>query len=110
MIWCFASLQHYLISDNERLCTVKHHSHESDPTMQSDQFWLFAYEIRVLSFMEHHMIPKLPKIYIFKRYLIKSFPTSGNFCRLLIIFANSSDPDQARQNVGPDLDPNCLTV
>ena len=31
-------------------------------------------------------------------------------CRLLIIFANSLDPDQARQNVGPDLDPNCLTL
>ena len=28
---------------------------------------------------------------------------------LLITFANSFDPDQARQNVGPDLDPNCLT-
>ena len=25
-------------------------------------------------------------------------------------FANSLDPDQARQNVGPDLDPNCLTL
>ena len=39
-----------------------------------------------------------------------SFPASGDFCRLLIIFANSLDPDQARQNVGPDLDPNCLTL
>ena len=28
---------------------------------------------------------------------------------LLITIANSLDPDQARQNVGPDLDPNCLT-
>ena len=28
----------------------------------------------------------------------------------LITFANSLDPDQARQNVGPDLDPNCLTL
>ena len=27
----------------------------------------------------------------------------------LFAFANSLDPDQARQNVGPDLDPNCLT-
>ena len=27
----------------------------------------------------------------------------------LITFANSLDPDQAQQNVGPDLDPNCLT-
>ena len=24
-------------------------------------------------------------------------------------FANSLDPEQTRQNVGPDLDPNCLT-
>ena len=39
-----------------------------------------------------------------------SFPASGNFCRLLITFANSLDPDQARQNVGPDVDPNCLTL
>ena len=31
-------------------------------------------------------------------------------CRLLITFANSLEPDQARQNVGPDLDPNCLTA
>ena len=31
-------------------------------------------------------------------------------CHLLITFANSLDPDQARQNVGPDLDPNCLTL
>ena len=27
-----------------------------------------------------------------------------------VIFANSLDPDQARQNVGPDLNPNCLTL
>ena len=31
-------------------------------------------------------------------------------CRLLISFANSLDPDQDRQNVGPDLDPNRLTL
>ena len=37
-----------------------------------------------------------------------SLPASGNFCHLLITFANSLDPDQARQNVEPDLDPNCL--
>ena len=28
---------------------------------------------------------------------------------LLIPFANSLDPDQTRQYVGPYLDPNCLT-
>ena len=41
---------------------------------------------------------------------VNSFPASGDFCYLLITFANSLDPDQARQNVGPDLDPNCLTL
>ena len=30
-------------------------------------------------------------------------------CRLQKAFANSLDPDQARQKVGPDLDPNGLT-
>ena len=38
-----------------------------------------------------------------------SLPAGGDFCRLLINFANTLDPDQARQNVGPDLDPNSLT-
>ena len=38
-----------------------------------------------------------------------SLLASGNFCHLLITFANSLDPDQAQQNVRPDLDPNCLT-
>ena len=31
-------------------------------------------------------------------------------CCLLITFANRLDPDQDRQNVGPDLDPNGLTL
>ena len=39
-----------------------------------------------------------------------SFPARGDLFGLLITFANSLDPDQARQNVGPDLDPNCLTL
>ena len=33
-----------------------------------------------------------------------------DFHRLLIIFANSLDLDQAQQNVGPDQSPNCLTL
>ena len=32
------------------------------------------------------------------------------YSRLLIIFVNSLNPDQDRQNVGPDLDPKCLTL
>ena len=42
---------------------------------------------------------------------INSFIASSDFCRLLITFAaNGLDPDQDRQNVGPDQDPNHLTL
>ena len=57
----------------------------------------------------------LAKVLARKKYqarscsVLNSLPASDNFCHLLITFANSLDPDQARQNVGPDLDPNCLT-
>ena len=35
-----------------------------------------------------------------------SFLAAGAICRVLTNFANSLDPEQDRQNVGPDLDPN----
>ena len=35
---------------------------------------------------------------------------SGDFCRLLMTFANSLEPDQDQQYVGPDLDPKHLTL
>ena len=41
---------------------------------------------------------------------VNFFLASGNFCLLLIAFANSLDPDQDRHKVGPDLDPNCLKL
>ena len=41
---------------------------------------------------------------------IKFLPANSDFCHLLIIFANSLDPVQARQNVRPDLDLNSLTL
>ena len=41
---------------------------------------------------------------------INSFLASGDICHLLITFANCLDPDQDRQNVSPDLDPNSLTL
>ena len=40
---------------------------------------------------------------------LNSFHANGDFCRLPVTFANCLDPDQARQNVGPGLDPNPLT-
>ena len=42
-------------------------------------------------------------------FLFSSLPTRGHFCCLLITIANSLNPDQARQNVGPEMDPNCFT-
>ena len=42
-------------------------------------------------------------------FVFNSLPTRGNICCLMITFANSLDQDQAQQDVGPDLDPNCLT-
>ena len=41
--------------------------------------------------------------------VFNSLSASDKFCHLLITFANSLDPDQARHFVGPDLDPNNLT-
>ena len=40
---------------------------------------------------------------------INSLQVSSNSCYLLITFANSLGPDQARQNIRPDLNPKCLT-
>ena len=42
-------------------------------------------------------------------FVFNSLPTRSDFCCLLKTFANSLDPDQVQQNVGPDLDQNCLT-
>ena len=42
------------------------------------------------------------------RVIINSLPAMQ--CHLLITFATSLDPDQARQNVGPDMGPICLTL
>ena len=41
--------------------------------------------------------------------IIRQVPVNlMEICRLLITFANSLDQYQDQQNVGPDLDPNCL--
>ena len=46
----------------------------------------------------------------FLRILNPFLATKGHYCRLLITFANSLGPDQDLQNVGPDLEPNHLTL
>ena len=47
---------------------------------------------------------------LFLLYFFKSLFASGDFCLLLIALTNSLEPDQDRQKLGPDLDPNCLTL
>ena len=49
-------------------------------------------------------------IYTDMQVLLVVIISLSYLCRLLLILANSLDPDQARQKVGPDLDPNCLTL
>ena len=44
-----------------------------------------------------------------KSHSTLSYP-SGDFCCLLITFANRLHPDQDRHSVGPDPRPNCLTL
>ena len=41
---------------------------------------------------------------------IHSFFARGYFCCLLIVFANSLDPGQYRQNIGPELDTDRLPL
>ena len=48
------------------------------------------------------------KLFVFMKE--SSFLAGCYFCCLLIAFANRVDPDQDPQNVGSDLDPNCLTL
>ena len=43
-------------------------------------------------------------------FVFNSLSARSDFCCLLVTFANSLDPDQVRQNVRPDLGPNCLTL
>ena len=44
------------------------------------------------------------------RYAFNSFLARGDFCLLLITLANSLVLDQDPHSVGPDLDPNHLTL
>ena len=48
--------------------------------------------------------------FVFSFQTLNPFFASGDFCHLLIAFANSLNPDQDRHFVGPDLDPNHLTL
>ena len=55
-------------------------------------------------FWHHDIIYQISNVSV-----VSTLLASGDSCRLLITFANSSDPDMDGQNVRPDLDPNHLT-
>ena len=65
-------------------------------------YWSTLYEI--------YCCINSPSLYTNLNIFVNSFHAKGNFCHLLITFANSLDPDQEWQKVGPDLDSNCLTL
>ena len=46
---------------------------------------------------------------VYQLKMVYAFHANGNFRHLLITFANNMDPDQDRQNYGPDPDPKHLT-
>ena len=79
-----------------RLFRKAHHHHEH----------IFCVDlILVYTFFHHPFLKGKLSINVFH-----STVNSACFCHLLITFANSLEPDQARQNVWPDLDPNFLTL
>ena len=64
----------------------------------------FLHDLALCSQRWHNLGLKVQKT------LSNSFLARGDFCRRLITFANSLDPDQDCQNVGPGLDTNRLTL
>ena len=61
-------------------------------------------------FLGQHRVLDHPKRAVSIASVFNSFHATRDFCRLLITFANSLDPDQDRHSVGPDLNSNSLTL
>ena len=81
----------------------------SDESLISD-IWYKKYPCEISKICCSAFVKKKNKGQTYFVQCFNSFTASGHFCHLLITFANSLDTDQARQNVGPDLNPNCLTL
>ena len=77
-----------------------------------NQFYLFLVCFFPLLSVTSNRFERFAHISYFETpfLLLNSLPASGYFCHLVKSFANSLDPDQDRQNVGPDLDLNCRTL
>ena len=73
--------------------------------------FFFCRNVKFWQDCSHNNASSRDSIVFSRLYIHSSFPrfynsflVSGDFCRLLITFANILDPGQYRQNVGPDLD------
>ena len=98
---------------NPWICSQTHICSQARNPLYSAAWWRKTYW--------HQLLNSLPLFYLqiyflfYEKqfihivYIFNSFLASCNFCHLLT-FANSLYPEQNRQNVGPDLDPNCLTL
>ena len=88
--------------------------HNAKLQKRAERLAQLSFAVNLVSISPYKVLETDNIIYIISNhmtcYMFNSLPTSGNFCCLLITFANSLDPNQARQNIGPDLDPNCLTL
>ena len=90
------------------VCTVHNMLHKGAHYAGSAMWVYSAYSDEISRFVTFHLdLHCLPK-YRFTNFQL--FSVSDEFCRLLLIFANSLDLEQARQNVEPDLDPVCLLL
>ena len=67
---------------------------------------IYIYLLNVLSF-SYRYFNKIKRTSRLGRLLALSLEI---LCRLPIAFANGLNPDDNQQNVGLDLDPNCLTL
>ena len=90
------------------------HRQSANTQIKRYRMWLL---IRVFTFCLPNVLvkdDKHPRAQKFKTYFFEYnvllLLTIYLLDILLTIFANSLDPDQVRLNVGPDLDPNCLTL
>ena len=64
---------------------------------------------KLLKSLNFHKHRQLTQFSFQRKIYVNSLPDSGDFSRLPITFPNSLDPDQDRQGVGHDFDPNRLT-
>ena len=104
---CFSRLLKCLRSLYGKQCGPR-----SDCSYMSSLFWVHTvcfYTYFICNVRQLFAADDLSRRHFQMLFFLCALKVNGDFCRLLLTFANSLDPDQDGQNVGPDLDPNSLT-